>query len=138
MGNPTYFTDDIARASRQAEVPLASFINGGNFAGSNAVGLGINIDEGEVVGTPNQFTLLDQFGNARAAQRSQFIGGSPFTDPADYPSSGGEEGTLPAAVIYSGTNPTEAEKEATPGLDGTPTKVGNATLAVLATGWTAE
>ena len=137
MPNNTYFTDDVARVAREAEVVDASFINGCNFAGSNAVGLGINIDGGAVVGTPEQFTLLDQNELARTAQRSQFIGGSPYVLNADYPSSGGNEGTAPDAVIYAGSSPTNAQKEANPALDGVANKVGNATLTDLATGWTA-
>lgn len=137
MADPTYFTDDIARNARQPEVPDASFINGCNFAGSNAVGLGINMDGGAVVGTPEQYTLLDQNELPREAQRSQFIGGSPYNPAANYPSSGGNPGTEPDAVIYTGTNATNAEKEATPGLDGVVNKVGNATLSDLPTGWVA-
>ena len=137
MANPTYFTDDIARNARQLEVVPASFVNGANMAGSNAVGLGINMDGGAVVGTPEQYTLLDQNELPREAQRSQFIGGSPYVAPGTYPSSGGNPGTEPDAVIYTGTNQTNAVKEVTPGLDGVPIKVGNATLADLATGWVA-
>jgi len=79
MGNPTAFLDFNSRTLREAEVPNASFINGGNWAGSNACGLGINIDGGAVVGTREQFTLIDQHGNTRIAQISQHIGGPGYS-----------------------------------------------------------
>lgn len=130
MGNPTAFRDDAANTNREAEVPLANFLDGCNIAGSNACGLGINMDEGAVVGTPNQFTLLDQFGDDRLAQISQSIGGFPYVAAADYPSSGGQEGTLPGAVIYV------ADPSANG--DGTATKLGQASLADLAVGWVVD
>lgn len=136
MGAPTKFTDNAAVAARALEVPEAAFSNGMNLGGSNACGIGINIAEGEVVGTPEQFTLLDQHGNARASQISQSIGGYPYADPADWPSSGGTEGTAPDSVIEVATMPTQAAKDADPSLDGSGTTTGGAALADLATGWT--
>jgi hypothetical protein len=129
MGFPTAFRDDAANTAREAEVPLASFVDGCNIAGSNACGLGINIDEGAVVGTPNQFTLLDQRGIARVSQISQSIGGYPYVAASAYPSSGGTEGTAPDAVIYV------ADPSANG--DGTAVKVGQASLVDLAVGWVA-
>jgi hypothetical protein len=137
MGNPTAFTDDSARGLRSGEVPNADFVNGMNLGGSNACGIGINAEEGAVVGTPEQFTLLDQDGDIRVGQRSQFIGGYPYVPNADYPSSGGMEGDLPAAAIYIGSTPTQAAKDADPALDGTLTKLGNASLETLEAGWVA-
>ncbi len=139
--NPTAFTDDAARTSREAEVVGANFVNGANLAGSCAVGIGINVSKATpfpVVGTPEQFTLLDQDGDVRVGQRSQFIGGSPFNPAANYPSSGGEEGDLPAAAIYVGETPTNAAKAIAQAggtsIDGTLTKLGNASLPDL-DGW---
>ena len=129
MGNPTIFRDDSAVAARAAEVPLASFANGVNNAGSCSCGIGINVDEGAVVGTLEQFTLLDQFGDARAGQVSQSIGGYPYVDNADYPSSGGAEGQQPKGTIFVVTNSANG--------DGTVTSLGNATLDSLSAGWTA-
>ena len=129
MGDPTVFSDDAARAARAPEVPQASFVNGTNLAASNASGIGINIGGGAVVGTPEQFTLLDQDGDARVGQRSQHIGGSGLGS--------GTEGDLPAASIYTGTLPNQAAKDADPALDGTVIKTGNASLADLAIGWVA-
>ena len=156
MGSPaTYFQDDAAVSAREAEVPEASFDNGMNMGGSNSMGQGINMLEGEVVGTPEQFTLLDQFENARAAQISQSIGGLPsvprtgnqqFTwdrSQALYSangaaSSGGTEGTLPDAVIRFGDAPDQAAKDAAddPSIDGTIIFVGDASLLTLGAGWT--
>lgn len=138
MGEPTYFIDDVARTAREAEVTAADFDNGMNLGGSNACGIGINMNEGAVVGTPEQFTLLDQFENARAAQISQHIGGEGLTLVADWPSSGGQEGTLPDAVIRFGTLPTQAAKDADTAVDGTIIPVGNSTLTTIEAGWTIQ
>jgi hypothetical protein len=139
MGEPTVFVDDAAVTARKLEVPGANFDNGCNLAGSCAAGIGINMNEGAVVGTPEQFTLLDQFGDARDAQISQSIGGLPYVNRSTvpWPGSGGLEGTLPDSVIRFGTNPTQAAKDAAPALDGTMTFVGNAALIDLAAGWVA-
>ena len=114
MGNPTYFVDDVAVAARKAEasqsIPDASWVTGMNAGGSNACGLGINQAGGAVVGTPEQFTLLDQAGAARAPQDSQLIGG--VVEPLDV-----------GANAATGS--------------GTPTRTGAATLASLSAGWTA-
>jgi hypothetical protein len=135
MGEPTFFQDDAAATARALEVTAASFVNGVNLGGSCAPGIGINMNEGAVVGTDEQFTLLDQFGNPRAAQISQSIGGYPFVANSAYPSSGGTEGTAPDAVVQFGTLPTNAEKVADPALDGTITTLGNSTLTTLGAGW---
>jgi hypothetical protein len=129
MANPTFFRDDAAVAARTPEVSNASWTTGMNNGGSNACGVGINAAGGAVVGTPDQFTLLDQKGLARTGQRSQSIGGYPFVAAAAYPSSGGTEGTAPDAVIFIGTVSSNG--------DGSAVVTGNATLADLATGWTA-
>ena len=131
MGSPaTYFIDDTAVTARALEVPNASFVNGANNAGSCAPCIGINMLEGAVIGTPAQYTLLDQFGNARAAQISQHIGGSGLDV--------GSSGTLPDAVSRYGDSPTQAAKDADPDLDGTITATANCTLNTLALGWVAS
>lgn len=137
MGNPTYFNDDAAISARTPEVPFASFVNGCNLAGSCAPGIGINIDGGATVGTPEQFTLLDQRELPRTTQRSQSIGGYPYVAAIDYPSSGGQEGYLPESVIYVAQLPTQDAKDADPALDGTAVNLGNASLVDLAIGWVA-
>lgn len=139
MGEPTIFQDDAAKTAREAEVVAASFDNGMNLGGSCAPGLGINMNEGSVVGTPEQFTLLDQRGNARVPQTSQSIGGLPFVDRSSvpWPGSGGTEGTLPDGSIRFGTNPTQAAKDADPALDGTLVPIANAVLNNITEGWVA-
>jgi hypothetical protein len=117
MGNPTAFVDDSEVAARSAEVPNAAWDNGCNIAGSNAPGIGINFDEGAVVGEPQQFTLEDQNGNARTPQASAQIGL--------------EDGD----AIRDATNATQAAKDADPADDGTVTFNGNVQLATLAGGW---
>ena len=136
MGEATYYVDGLAKTIRQGEVPNASFDNGVNNAGSNACGIGINIGGGAVVGTPAQFTLEDQDGNARTPQNSQAIGGFAHTDPVNWPSSGGNSGGG-SQPVQAGDSPTYAEKLADSSLDGTITATGNATLTDLNTGWTA-
>ena len=117
MGNPTAFVDDSLVTARSAEVPNAAWDNGCNNAGSNAPGVGINFGEGAVVGEAQQFTLLDQNGDARTPQVSAQIGV--------------EDGDS----IRDVTNATQAAKDADPAADGTVTPNGNVQLAALATGW---
>jgi hypothetical protein len=94
---PTYMRNDTAVSTRQAEVPSASFENGLNYSGSNAPGIGIananvqatqDMDDNPI---PN-WTLTDQFGNARDPQNSQHIGGSGLNggDASEYPINYGE------------------------------------------------
>ena len=112
MGNPTYFVDAQAVAARKAEasqsIPDSSWDTGLNAGGSCANGLGVNEGEGSVVGTPEQFTLLDQEEDQRTPQNSQLIGGT--ADPLDV-----------------GTNAANGSGE--------PTRTGSATLTTLNAGW---
>ncbi len=80
MAAATYSSDNTARATRTVEVPDASWDTGLNYGGGNNVGIGINAGGGEVVGTPEQFTLLDQNGAARTPQNTQSIGGTALND----------------------------------------------------------
>ena len=123
MANPTFFIEDDSVTAREAEVPLASFDNGCNLAGAGP-GIGINALGGAVVGTPEQFTLLDQFGNARVGQLGQHIGGPGYSAAG---TSNGQEGTLPDAVIRTGTVSLTG--------DGSLTIAGNCNLNTLALGW---
>ena len=127
MGEATFFIDDTAQAARELESIYANFENGVNLAGSCAPGIGNNMNEGSVVGTDEQFTLLDQRGLAREAQLSQHIGGSGL--------GAGVEGYAPSAVVRFGTAPTQAAKDADSALDGTVVVIGNSTLSSLAAGW---
>ena len=123
MANPTFFIEDASVTAREAEVPLASFDNGCNLAGAGP-GIGINALGGAVVGTPEQFTLLDQFGNARVGQLGQHIGGPGYSAAG---TSNGQEGTLPDGVIRTGTVSLTG--------DGVVTITGNMNLNTLALGW---
>jgi len=131
MAAATKFQNSTAVLARAAEVPNATFFDGCNQAASNACGLGINIGGGAVIGEPNQFTLLDQYGDARTPQVSQVIGGVGDTASAEYPSSGGTEG--------NGSGDAEFIFAATPSAsgDGDVLIVGTANLADLAIGWAA-
>lgn len=87
----SFFVDDAAVTAREAEIPNADW-NSGCFGGAScAPGIGISTaNPGLDESLPN-WTLLDQFGNAREAQISQCIGGSGLGD--------GTSGTLPNATI---------------------------------------
>lgn len=93
---PTYYTNAAAVTARSSEVPDADFANGANAAGSNACGIGVNIGGGEVVGTPEQFTLLDQAEAARTPQTSQILGEDATALKAGAPSGNGD-GSVPIA-----------------------------------------
>lgn len=123
---PSYFLDDSAVATRTAEVPDADWAGGATAAASNAPCIGAGLDQPNVAGTPEQFTLLDQDGAARTPQVSQSIGGTGVS--GTYPSSGGAEGKGIDALRF-GTNNGDGSGEVT----GT----GNAHLATLAAGWEA-
>ena len=135
--NPTYLQIDATVSARAAEVPAASFANGMNVGGSNAPGIGINMGVADLVGEPQQFTLLDQgrpveSGQqatpvARDPQISQQIGGNAL--------GAGVPGVEPSPSVRHGTLPTQAAKDADPALDGTIIAVANTDLLVLATGW---
>lgn len=123
----TAFIDDVAVGLRAAEVPNASFGDGMNVGGSCACGIGIGSDNPGLEEQLPNWTLLDQHGNGRLGQISQHIGGPGYTDFNDYPSSGGQEGTLPDSIIRTGPN----------NADGTGNVVytGDMHLISLATGW---
>ena len=106
---PTAFRDDSN--VRDTEVPNADWDAGMNWGGSNAPGIGINMLQGAIVGTPEQFTLIDQFGDVRVPQVSAQIGH--------------EDGD---AVRY-GTNDSGGSGELTP--------TSNCTLNTLSAGWVA-
>ena len=124
------FVDDATLAARAAEVPAALF-NSGMLGGGGGPGLGIGPQTGLEQSLPN-WTLLDQFGNGRdLGQRSQYIGGSGYVDRSsvDWPSSGGQEGTLPAATIRV------QDTDSLPGDGSLSFPAENAILVDLADGW---
>ena len=124
--DPTYFTDDTALATREAEVPDAAFDNGANAGGSNAPAIGVNIAGGAVVGESQQFTLLDQDAAVRVPQNSQAIGGLALGDGL------AGKGDQP---VLTATNQTQAAKDADSALDGVPVITGDANLQTLNAGW---
>ena len=145
----SFFVDDPAVTFREAEETNPDTLwNSGMFGGaSNSPGIGISTENPGLEESLPNWTLLDQFGNARAAQIGQCIGGSGFVNRAvtDWPSSGGTEGTLPDSTIRLmpvANLPTNAEKDLFADKpnpteqDGQLTlPAGGADLVLLATGW---
>jgi hypothetical protein len=137
--NRSTFRSTAAIASREAEanqtIPDLSWTNGMNN-GSCAPGVGVGYDNPNLVGTDEQFTLLDQgYGGTggqtpviRVPQLSQSIGGSGLGD--------GVEGNG-TEFIVAVSNPTNAAKEANPDLRGAITVNGTGNLQTLAVGWVA-
>tara|TARA_R110002167_G_scaffold6412_3_gene29676 strand:- start:8650 stop:9168 length:519 start_codon:yes stop_codon:yes gene_type:complete len=164
--SPTFFDDVTAAASRQAEyanLTQSGWESGGNAGASNAHGLGINIDGGELPAIPTipvngigmNWTLTDQFSVARTPQVSQVIGGAGFVPrggnvattwdttqalytPQGAASSGGISGNgsavSPLMSISTATNQVD-EADGTPAYDAYPTIDGQATLTALDPGW---
>lgn len=119
MAEPATFIDDTARATRAGEVSGASFVNGMNNA-SCQPGIGISGDPTDLVGEPQQFTLLDQNAAARTPQDGQSIGGVAL---------GAGEGIAASQAI-------DLVLPADDSGDGTIAKQGTgATLTTLAAGW---
>ena len=120
MAQPATFIDDTARATRVGEVSGASFLNGMNN-GSCQPGIGITNGPTDLAGTPEQFTLLDQNGDARTPQLGQSLGGVAL---------GAGESIVASQAIDLVDNGVTG--------DGTVTKDGTgATLTTLAAGWVA-
>lgn len=121
MSQPATFIDVTARATRVGEVPNASFLNGMNN-GSCQPAVGISNGPTDLVGTPEQFTLLDQNGDARAPQLGQSLGGVALGD--------GE--TVVANQAIDLVDAADDSGDGTVTVDGT-----GATLTTLAAGWVA-
>ena len=161
--SPTFFTDLTADGLRRTETEIATigWESGGNAGASNAHGVGINIDGGELPAIPAipinsigmNWTLADQFSVARTPQVSQVIGGFGFVPrsgnvpttwdisealytPSGSASSGGVSGNGQVAspeTIATATNQADAADN-TPVYDAYPTIDGQASLPAL-TGW---
>ncbi len=125
----SFFIDDAAATALNARVPNAN-TNSGMFGGaSNSPGIGISTENTGLDESLPSWTLLDQSGNARNAQRGQLIGGAGISTAG---TSSGTEGTLPAATIRLYDNTTQAGTgEMTLPADG-------ASLVDLAVGWAAQ
>lgn len=115
------FIDDIAVATRSAEVPDAAFDNGMNLGGSCACGIGIGTENPNLGESLPNWTLLDQHGNPRTTQISQHIGGSGLGD--------GTSGTAPDAITRLWTVSANG--------DGSAVYTANPSLVSLVAGWEA-
>lgn len=124
------FIDDVAVTALGVRVPAASTDTGVNRGASNAPGIGISDDNPNLEESLPNWTLLDQFGNARNAQRSQCLGGPGISAAG---TSAGQEGTLPDAVTRFCANPDNVDGQ--PDNDA-PVVMGNGCdLVDLAVGW---
>ncbi len=121
MAQAATFIDDTARAVRVGEVPNASFVDGMNN-GSCQPGVGISSGPTNLVGTPEQFTLLDQNEAPRTPQLGQSLGGVALGDGEDVAAS------QPIDLI----DPADDSGDGTIVVDGS-----GATLTTLAAGWVA-
>jgi hypothetical protein len=119
MAQPATFIDVTARATRVGEVSGASFLNGMNNS-SCQPGIGISGGPIDLVGTPEQFTLLDQDEAARTPQQGQSLGGIALE--------GGATTTQAIDLVDAADN----SGDGTVTVDGT-----GATLTTLAAGWVA-
>ena len=121
MAQAATFIDADARAVRPAEVPAASFLDGMNNA-SCQPGIGISGGPTDLVGEPQQFTLLDQNEAARTPQLGQSLGGVALGDGED----------VVASQAIDLVDPADDSGDGTVTIDGT-----GATLTTLAAGWVA-
>jgi hypothetical protein len=122
------FVDDAAVAARTAEVPDAEW-NSGMFGGSCQPGIGISTENPDLQESLPNWTLLDQFGDARVGQIGQNIGGTGYSDPS---TSSGDEGTLPGSTIRL-VDATALDGSGTLGFPAP-----NAELVTLEAGWTPQ
>lgn len=121
MAQPATFIDVDARAVRVSEVSGASFLNGMNNS-SCQPGIGISNGPTDLVGTPEQFTLLDQNAAARTPQLGQSLGGVAL----------GAGETVVASQAIDLVDAADNSGDGTVTVDGT-----GATLTTLAAGWVA-
>ena len=92
----SFFIDDVGLAVLADRVPNAIVNSGMTYGASCAPGIGISTENPELGESLPNWTLLDQFGNTRANQRSQHIGGDGISEAG---TSSGQEGTLPDSTI---------------------------------------
>jgi hypothetical protein len=116
MNEPTGFTDITARATREVDVPNASWNDGCNLVASNSNGLGIATDNPNLEQSLPSWTLLDQAELTREPQLGSQIGGIGLD--------GGSAGV--------GTEPIYVAQNLG---GGAATTVGGATLETLEEGW---
>jgi hypothetical protein len=139
MATPTLFIDDVAQTAMEARFPARTgkpvpiYDTGMTMGASNSPGIGISDENPNLEEQLPNWTLLDQHGNARNAQIGQLLGGDGIMVNANYPSSGGVEGTLPDAVIRFGANPVNVA--GVPDNDDPITVGAGADLVDLAVGW---
>jgi len=126
MNRSSFFVDDAATAALQTRVPLANVVSGMFGGASCAPGIGIATENPGLDESQPNWTLLDQFGNARDDQRGQHIGGPGISAPSQ---SDGMEQTLPAATVRLYDNTTQT------GDGGMTFPAPGAELVDLAVGW---
>lgn len=108
---PTYGRDEVTVTALEALTPLADFDGGLNLGASNAPGIGICTD----VVNPKltDWSVLDQFENARDPQDSQHLGGDGLG--AGLPTTAPIQGVL-GADINDTVSFLVADQQAAPGV----------------------
>jgi hypothetical protein len=128
--NRSTFRATAAETARKAEanqnIPVEAWANGMNN-GSCFAGVGVGYDTPDLVGTPEQFTLEDQFEVIRVPQKSQVIGGSGLGAGVE------GNGTEFLAAVSNPVN----KADGTPDNNLGPTTNGTGNLQTLAVGWVA-
>ena len=125
MLNPTYTYDFLSANVRTPEVGDGScFIGGVNNAGLNTPGIGIGVDAGAIVGTPEQFTLLNQHELPRSPVIGGAIGGVALGEGDTW------QAAFDSVVLATGDNNVDGE--------GTVGELAFVGLTDLNTGWTRD
>jgi len=114
MNDPTWYVNGTEVFTRAGQVPNAQWATGCLYAASNSPGIGISTGVTNLEESDN-WTLLDQFGEARTPQIGQMIGK-------------GESFLLPGIGVSDNA-------VATGNGDYSLNRTGSATLSSLATGW---
>lgn len=127
MANIAFYRDFPAIAPRSTE-NAADWGSGMNNSSGGCIGIGI--DQGALSGDPQQFTLLDQRGDARTPQKMAVIGGVGYVPrDTDWPTSGGLPGTGDDQPIKAGETDDQGD------IIGGSAAAKDAWLQDLANGW---
>ena len=126
---PFTYINTTAETAKDARVPAANPTGGMNRGSTPGIGVG---NTGDLTGQ-DQWTLLDQYEDARTPQVSQFIGGLGVSDPSESNGVEGNGAGETAQVIRQVGNPILGFPAGTG-----PSVQGRAFMDTLAAGWTSQ